>query len=225
MNLNRSETETSPEPEKKGAPSRAKKNKGAKRSKQEEREIIKLLKRGDPQGLERIMRNYHDWLFSAAYGICSDVSDAEEALQDVYMTAISKIDRFEERSTLSTWLYRITINAALMKRRSQRRHKMKVSTDTIISTRGEEGGFLLTDEESDSPEEALLSQELWDKIHESVENIPPIYREVFALRDVHGFSIKETSQFLETSSAAVKSRLHRGRFFIREKLGGYLTEN
>ena len=225
MNQTRAAVDSNVECKKEEITSREKKQRSIKRNREEEQELITLLKRGDPDGLRKIMRNYHEWLFSVAYGICSDVSDAEEALQDVYMTATNKIHKFEQRSTLSTWLYRITVNASLMKRRSQRRHKMKVSTDTIISTRGEEGGFLLTDEETDSPEEALLNKELWEKVHDSVEDISPIYKDVFALRDVQGFSIKETSKILETSSAAVKSRLHRGRFFIREKLGGYLFEN
>ena len=103
-----------------------------------ERRILELLKKGDEEALREIIGKYHEKLFSVANRICNNPADAEEILQDVYMVALSKIDRFEERSTLSTWLYRITVNAALMKLRSQRTNKSNIAIDGYAALLGEE---------------------------------------------------------------------------------------
>jgi RNA polymerase sigma-70 factor (ECF subfamily) len=186
---------------------------------------LHLLKEGDPEGLERIKARYHDKLYSVAYRICNNHQDAEEVLQDVYITTIKKIDRFEERSTLATWLYRITVNAALMKRRSQRHAKFMVPLESVGPFLGQDENMLRFDGQTRSQGDLLMVKELYGKINEIVDSLPEIYRNVFSLRDLQGYSIKETSRILKTTPAAIKSRLHRGRFFIKEELKRYLDGN
>lgn len=187
--------------------------------------LLDLLKQGDTEGLKQIKRKYHDKLYSVAYRICNNHPDAEEVLQDVYLTAVQKIDRFEERSTLATWLYRITVNAALMKRRSQRHSKAMVSLESVGPFLGQDENVLRFDGQARSQDDLLMVKELYGKIQEIVDSLPEIYQSVFSLRDLHGYSIKETSKILKTTPAAIKSRLHRGRFFIKEELGRYLADN
>ena len=190
-----------------------------------EKRLLAMLKKGDQEALREIMTKYHDKLFSVANRICNNPADAEEILQDVYMIALNKIERFEERSTLSTWLYRITVNAALMKLRSQRTTKGNIPLDGYTALLGEDENVLRFNEEVRPPDETLMTKEFYDKIMDSVETLPEIYQSVFFLRDVQGYSIKETSQMLHTTPAAIKSRLHRSRFFLREKLGQYVHRN
>jgi len=191
-----------------------------------EAELLLLLKQGDPEeGLHHIKRKYHDKLYSVAYRICNNHPDAEEVLQDVYMTTVQKIDRFEERSTLATWLYRITVNAALMKRRSQRHSKAMVSLESVGPFLGQEENVLRFDGQARAQDDLLMVKELYGKIREIVDGLPEIYQSVFSLRDLQGYSIKETSKILKTTPAAIKSRLHRGRFFIKEELQRYLADN
>ena len=190
-----------------------------------EKRLLALLKKGDEEALREIINKYHDKLFSVANRICNNPADAEEILQDVYMIALNKIDRFEERSTLSTWLYRITVNAALMKLRSQRTTKTHLPIDGYTALLGEDENVLRSNEEMRSPDETLMSKEFYRQIKDSVEALPEIYQSVFFLRDVQGYSIKETSEMLHTTPAAIKSRLHRSRFFLREKLGQYVHRN
>ncbi len=191
----------------------------------EEEGLVQLLKKGDPEGLEQIRHKYHDKLYAVAYRICNNHPDAEEVLQDVYMTTVQKIDRFEERSTLATWLYRITVNAALMKRRSQRHAKSMVCLDSVGPFLGQEDNVLRFDGLARSQDDLLMVKELYGKIQEIVDSLPEIYQDVFSLRDLEGYSIKETSRMLKTTPAAIKSRLHRGRFFIKEELKRYLADN
>ena len=190
-----------------------------------EEALLVLLKRGDPEGMKQIKRRYHDKLYSVAYRICNNHPDAEEVLQDVYMTTVRKIDRFEERSTLATWLYRITVNAALMKRRSQRHSKSMVSMDSVGPYLAQEENVLRIDGQARAQDDLLMAKELYGKIQEIVDGLPEIYQSVFSLRDLQGYSIKETSRILNTTPAAIKSRLHRGRFFIKEELKRYLADN
>ena len=187
--------------------------------------LLDLLKQGDTEGLKQIKRKYHDKLYSVAYRICNNHPDAEEVLQDVYLTAVQKIDRFEERSTLATWLYRITVNAALMKRRSQRHAKAMVSLESVGPFLGQDENVLRFDGQVRSQDDLLTVKELYGKIQEIVDSLPEIYQSVFSLRDLQGYSIKETSKLLNTTPAAIKSRLHRGRFFIKEELRRYLDDN
>ena len=191
----------------------------------EEEALLHLLLRGDPEGLRHVKRRYHDKLYSVAYRICNNHPDAEEVLQDVYLTAFQKIDRFEERSTLATWLYRITVNAALMKRRSQRHSKSMVSLESVGPFLGQDDNALRFDGQVRSQDDLLMVKELYGKIQEIVDSLPDIYQSVFSLRDLQGYSIKETSRILKTTPAAIKSRLHRGRFFIKEELRRYLADN
>lgn len=190
-----------------------------------EDKLLKMLKRGDQEAIRMIMQRYHEKLFSVANRICNNPADAEEILQDVYMIALNKVDRFEGRSTISTWLYRITVNAALMKLRSQRAGKSTIPIEGCSALLGEEDNTLRSDEAVRPPDETLLRNELYEQISASLEALPEIYQNVFYLRDVEGYSIKETSRMLHTTPAAIKSRLHRSRFFIREKLGHYLSSN
>jgi RNA polymerase sigma-70 factor (ECF subfamily) len=190
-----------------------------------EKRLLAMLKNGDQEAIRVIMQKYHDKLFSVANRICNNPADAEEILQDVYMIALNKIDRFEERSTLSTWLYRITVNTALMKLRSQRGGKSTIPLDGFNALLGEDENVLRFDKEVRSPDDTLLTKELYEKIKDSAETLPEIYQSVFYLRDVQGYSIKETSKMLHTTPAAIKSRLHRSRFFLKERLGQYVNKN
>jgi len=158
-----------------------------------EAEILDLLRAGNPEGLNKLIHKYHEKLFSVANQILKNPSDAEEILQDVYMTALNKIDQFQERSTLSTWLYRITVNAALMKIRAQRSKKDTIPLESVAAILSEKGDTLRTDERMTSPDNSLMNKELLSQIVDSVETLPEIYQSVFFLRDVQGLSIKETS--------------------------------
>ena len=189
-----------------------------------EAQILDLLRNRNPEGLNKLISKYHEKLFSVANQILKNPSDAEDILQDVYMTALNKIDQFQERSTLSTWLYRITVNAALMKIRAQRSKKDTVSLESVAAILSEKGNTRHTDEQLASPDNMLMNKELLSQIVDSVETLPEIYQNVFFLRDVQGLSIKETSKLLKATPAAVKSRLHRSRLFLRENLNQYVCE-
>jgi len=170
-----------------------------------------------------VMRKYHGRLFAVANRICGNPADAEEIVQDVFVTALAKIDRFEGRSTLATWLYRITVNTALMKLRNQRLvHKNSVPMDDAYASLAEREGGPVFGGSVRPPDETYMSRELFQQIRNTVEGLPEPYKEVLLLRGIQGLSTKEAGKILNVTPAAIKSRLHRSRDLIRERLDPYL---
>ncbi len=189
----------------------------------DEEGLINLLKRKDQEALKAIMHKYRDRLFAVANRICNNQADAEEVVQDVFVTALDKIDRFERRSTLATWLYRITVNTALMKLRNQRMvHRNSVPMDDSYTALAEKESRPVTVGSVRSPDETFMSRELCEQIGRTVDGLPDVYREVFLLRGIQGLSTKEAGEILEVSPAAIKSRLHRSRDLLKERLDPYL---
>jgi RNA polymerase sigma-70 factor (ECF subfamily) len=189
----------------------------------DEEQLVELLKDRDSEALKVIMRKYHGRLFAVANRICNNPADAEEIVQDVFVTALAKIDRFEGRSTLATWLYRITVNAALMKLRNQRLvHKNSVPMDDAYAALAEREGGPILGGNVRPPDETYMSKELCEQIRRTVEGLPQPYKEVFLLRGIQGLSTKETGKILNVTPAAIKSRLHRSRDLIKERLDPYL---
>jgi RNA polymerase sigma-70 factor (ECF subfamily) len=185
--------------------------------------LVDLLKGRDQEALRLIMLTYRDRLFAVANRICNNPADAEEVVQDVFITALDKIHRFEGRSTLSTWLYRIAVNTALMKLRNQRLvHRNSVPMDDANESLVEKERGPSPFGKVRSPDEAFLSMELCEEIGRTLDGLPDVYREVFLLRGIHGLSTKEAGELLDVSPAAIKSRLHRSRDLIRERLHPYL---
>ena len=186
----------------------------------DEKTLVGLLRNGDSEGLKRTMEKYHGRLFSVAIGICKNPADTEEVLQDVYWTAFRKIDRFQEMSTLGTWLHRITVNASLMKIRSQKMTRNTFSMEEWMACRRGDESERCIGGATPSPSDSLMAKELCEIIWESARALPEIYQEVFVLRNIHGYTIKETSRVLNVTPSAIKSRSRRGRVLVKKEVTG-----
>ena len=147
--------------------------------------------------------------------------DAEEVVQDVFLSVFKKIDRFRGDSSLSTWIHRVAVNTALMRRR---RHKpgVDVPLDDVLPA-FEENGHIAADVADWSREatDPALQEEASAIIAAAVDHLDDKYLTVFMLRDVEGFSTAETASILELGISAVKSRLHRARLYLRKELAEY----
>ena len=184
--------------------------------------LIDRLRQRDTTAIEALMERYSGVVYRLACSITRNTSDAEEVVQDVFLTVFRKIESFEARSSLSTWIYRVTTNAALNKRRGKRA-EVETSLDEMLPTYLDDGhragdrSFLLADW-SALPDEVLLSAEGRREIERALDALPAVYRAVFVLRDVDGLSNDEAAAALGESVASVKSRLHRARMAMRESL-------
>lgn len=189
--------------------------------------LIERLRRGDTQALELLMTRYSGRVYRLAFGITRNEADAEEIVQDVFLTLFRKIDTFEERSALGTWIYRVTANASLIKRRGKR-VELEVHLEDYLPRFLEDGHRegdrdVLCADWSQRPDEAAQAVETRAVLTQALERLPDTYRAVVLLRDLEGLSNEEVAEVLGESVASVKSRLHRARMALREQLTRALT--
>jgi RNA polymerase sigma-70 factor (ECF subfamily) len=185
-------------------------------------DLLGRLRVGDASAVEMLVATYSDRVYRLAYGVTRNDADAQEVAQDVFLTVVRKVASFEGRSALSSWIYRITMNAALNKRRGKRQ-TVETSLDAELPTYAADGHragdrpYLLADW-SQTPEAEMLSGESRAVLARAIEALPDQYRAVLILRDVEGLSNEEAAAALGDSVSSVKSRLHRARMAIREQL-------
>jgi RNA polymerase sigma-70 factor (ECF subfamily) len=189
--------------------------------------LIERLRQGDTEALEAVMVRYSGRVYRLAFGITRNDADAEEIVQDVFLTLFRKIDTFEGRSALGTWIYRVTANAALIKRRGKR-VELEVLLEDYLPRFLEDGhregdrAFLCADW-SQRPDEVAQGVETRAILTQALERLPDTYRAVVLLRDLEGLSNEEAAEVLGETVASVKSRLHRARMALREQLTRALT--
>lgn len=191
-----------------------------------ELKLIECLRAGDPAALEALIELYAARIFRLAHGITRNDADAEEVVQDVFLTLSRKIDTFEGRAALWSWIFRIATNAALVKRRSKR-FEVEVPLEDLLPTFHPDGHHegdptLLLADWSQTPEEELLSSETRAMVWRAIDTLPDDYRIVLVLRDVEGFTNEEAAGALNETVACIKSRLHRARMAVREQLTRHL---
>ena len=167
------------------------------------------------QSFEDIVQNYSGYVYNLTYRILSNHADAEDAAQDAFLAAYRNFHRFRGESKVSTWLYRIAVNAALMKLRKDRTKPMLTQTgyDDMqpISL-------------ADGPEKLALNSELRGHLEEGLERLPPKLKTAVVLRDVQDLKNDEAAAVLDISVSSFKARLHRGRVLLRKHLQDYLEQ-
>lgn len=200
--------------------------KGSVLSTSDEKLIETFINENNQGAFEEIVNRYVDKIYGLALRITRNPSDAEEVLQEVFLSLAKRIDTFRGEAKFSSWLYRVTVNASYMHLRAERKHETDVSLEDYIPYDG--NGTLMgraaSKDWSERPDKALFSKEAMEMIEKAVKELPESYRVVFHLRDIEGLSNEEVSEILGLSVAAVKSRLHRGRLFLRDKLSDYFYE-
>jgi RNA polymerase sigma-70 factor (ECF subfamily) len=184
---------------------------------------LEALRNGDRKEFARLVDAYSTPIYRLALKILGDPQDAEDVLQETFIKALSALPTFEGRSSLSTWLYRIAVNEALMLLRRRKPETLLTDNDGDEDEGGESESAYLIDW-CCLPEEELLSDEAQRFLDKAIAQLPENLRLVFWLRDVEGLSIKETAETLGLSETNVKTRLLRARLKLREILSEYYGE-
>jgi RNA polymerase sigma-70 factor (ECF subfamily) len=181
---------------------------------------------GEESAFDEIVSRYSDRIYGFALRITRNTSDAEEVFQEVFLTLTKKLDTFRGESKFSSWLYRVTVNTSYMYLRSQKKHESNISLENYApyDDKGTLMGRIIDKDWSSRPDILTYSKEALIIIDESINELPESYRTVFHLRDIDGLSNEEVADILEITVPAVKSRLHRARLFLRDKLSDYFHE-
>jgi RNA polymerase sigma-70 factor, ECF subfamily len=175
---------------------------------------------------EEIVNRYSNCIYATAFRITRNHHDSEEVLQEVLLLLARKIDTFRLDAKFSTWLYRVTLNTCYGRLRTENKHIKDISLDDYApyDMSGSLGGKVKSKEWSNNPYLILYRKEALEIIERAVSELPEKYRIVFHLSDIEQLRQDEISSILGISVGAVKSRLHRARLFVRDKISDYFQE-
>jgi RNA polymerase sigma-70 factor (ECF subfamily) len=191
---------------------------------QDETELLARMQAGDDDAFEACVRQHCGRMLAVARRILHNDEDANDAVQDAFLSAFKGISRFEGQSRLATWLHRIVVNAALGRLRSRQRRPEK-SIEDLLPHFGE-GEHQLDPPEPwrPAPQMAVQQQESRALVQNCIAQLPESYRTVLILRDIEELDTEETARMLETSVGVVKTRLHRARQALRALLDPYFRK-
>ncbi|MBN1999608.1 sigma-70 family RNA polymerase sigma factor [candidate division KSB1 bacterium] len=186
---------------------------------QSEIELVEKAKQGDRIALAEIVAQNEKMVYNTALRLVANTEEAECVLQETFLKVFQVLRDFKGHSSLSTWIYRIATNFALMRLRDKKKEfaglenvESKVSKNAIGAFNRAIGN---------NPHRAVVNNELRNRMEQAISELPPKFRSVFVLKDVEGFSLKEISDMLDMSLAAVKSNLHRARLYLRDQLAEF----
>lgn len=188
----------------------------------DETELIQRAQKGDNLALTELVEEHQQTIYNVALRMCGNADDAEETLQETFLKAIQALPRFEGRSRLSTWLYRIASNQCLMRRRRDAKAPVHFFMDEDDDPAESQPKYFI--DWSYNPDDLLLDAELQQVMEAAIKELPPKLRIVFIWRELEGLSTAETAKVLDISESAVKVRLHRARLQLREQLSRYFTD-
>ena len=171
-----------------------------------EPELIEAARGGDQGALMVLLERHRDAVYRFGMRMCSRPADAEDVVQETLLTAAHKLASFRGEAAFTSWLYAIARSACFRRRRADARTDAWDGAEPVDS--------------SPHPEEALSRQRLHSILERAVSSLEPSYREVLLLRDAEGLTAPETAAALDLSVAAVKSRLHRARQMLRDRIEG-----
>jgi len=184
--------------------------------------FLRKLQAGDPVAFAQFVEENQSKIYNLALRMLNEPQEAEDVLQETFLSAYKALSKFEGRSSLSTWLYRIASNASLMRLRKKQPDQVSMD-EPLASDMGDNIPRQFVDWSS-APEDELLNSESRRVMDEAVAELPQSLRIVFILRDIEGLSTAEAGEVLGLSESAVKTRLHRARLRLRERLSIYFAE-
>ncbi|HLC20837.1 MAG TPA: RNA polymerase sigma factor [Candidatus Methylomirabilis sp.] len=184
----------------------------------EDQKLVQALQRGEPGAVEALLDRYGGWIYRVARRLLNDPRDVEEVTQDVLLAVVRKAQTFKGEAAFSSWLYRIAVNAAYQRLRAKRA-RPEVSLEPFLPVFDDEGRYIepVVDWSSKLNDPAV-AEETRAAIERSLSRLPEEYRVVIQLHDVEELPNEEVAATLGLTVAAVKSRVHRARLFLRQEL-------
>ncbi|MBD3377997.1 sigma-70 family RNA polymerase sigma factor [candidate division KSB1 bacterium] len=185
-----------------------------------EKKLVEKAIRGEKTAQAKIVSDNERLVYNTALKLLANETEAECVLQETFLKVFQALPTFKGQSSLSTWIYRIATNYALMRLRARKKEaadldesQSDISQDTIDTFNRALGN---------NPLNTVINNELRESMQQAIEELPPKFRSVFILKDIEGYSLKEIAEMLDMTLAAVKSNLHRARLFLRDRLANYV---
>jgi RNA polymerase sigma-70 factor (ECF subfamily) len=179
--------------------------------------LLDAARRGDRKALERFLAQHQRGVFRFGMKMCGTEEDAKDVLQETLIAAARTLPEFRGASSVSTWLYTIARSFCLKKRRMS-----KFAPERVESLELEEKQAARVPDPRRSPEEDAAGRQLGAVLETAIGELDPMYREVLVLRDVEGLSANEVAEVMGLTVQAVKTRLHRARLAVRDRVAPHL---
>lgn len=189
-----------------------------------DQELLTRLRAGDETAIRDVAEAYGSKIYQLAFRYLRNKEDAEEVTQDVLFKVYRKIDAFRGDAALSSWIFRITFNAAMSRLRTAKHQRTLTEETPDALFEGDESSGVARREIadwSDMADERVFRSQLRRRVFSAILALPAIYRAPVMLRDVHGMSTEEASAMLHVKDQTLKSRLHRGRLILRKQLADF----
>lgn len=186
-----------------------------------DQELIGRLQRHEPDAVDQLAAVYGPMIQQLALRYMKSWEDAEEVAQDVMMKVVRRIDLFRGDSALSSWIYRITFNTAMSRLRNSKHSRPFEVLQSELSKDAERAEPFEIPDWSGLGDESVMRAELRAAVAGALTELPDVYRVPVVLRDIQGMTTEEASNVLQIKTQTLKSRLHRGRMMLRERLGDF----
>jgi RNA polymerase sigma-70 factor (ECF subfamily) len=188
-------------------------------------DLLTRLKSGDEQAMAELAQTYSSKIYQLAFRYLRNKEDAEEVTQDVLFKVYRKVGAFRGDAALSSWIYRITFNAAMSRLRTAKYQRAQ-EEDRHAAAMNADGEALMparpdVADWSQMADENVLRSQLRRRAFSAILALPAIYRAPVMLRDIQGMSTEEASAMLKVKDQTLKSRLHRGRLILRKQLSDF----
>lgn len=180
-------------------------------------ELVRRALAREPEAFRAIMQKHNQRLYRIARSVLRNSSDAEDAVQEAYVSAFTHLASYRGDSSLAAWLSRIVMNEALGRLRQKR---PTVDLDTLESSPPREAEIIQfpRSNPNDDPERTMAQRQILELVEKATDALPEVYRLVFVSRVIEGMSVEETAELLDIKPETVKTRLHRARQFVRDQL-------
>jgi RNA polymerase sigma-70 factor (ECF subfamily) len=192
---------------------------------QTETELARRLMSGDAAAFDRFVEHFRSKIFQYSWLMCGHREDAEEVAQEALLKVFQNFDQLKEPERVRPWVFRIAKNECLMKRRkSTFAPDRELSLDELMPAKSHEDGHMKLQiaDWSVLPDDQLLQSEMKGMLTQAIRELPEIYRSVILLRDMEELSTQETAKILDLTEDSVKTRVHRARLALRQKLDQHL---
>lgn len=180
-----------------------------------EARLVRLARNGDRQAFEELVDMYKDRIYHLAYRMLNFSTEAEDVVQDTFLRVYMNMDRYDENQKFSTWIYRIATNLCIDR---LRKRKPNYSLDAEMPDGEGADWYSLLPSDQDTPEEEFVLSETQEQIRKAIQTLPEKYKSVVVLRYLHDMSLQEIGDVLGMPVTTIKTRVHRGREYLRKKL-------
>jgi RNA polymerase sigma-70 factor (ECF subfamily) len=180
-----------------------------------EKRLTKLALKGDQQAFVEIVDLYKDKIYHLGYRMLNNRHEAEDIVQETFLRVFKSLDRYDPNQKFSTWIYRIATNLCIDR---LRKRKPIYSLDADMNDQEGLDGYSLIPSDDRTPESELMISETKQIVYDAIDSLPAKYKSVMILRYLEDMSLQEISDVLEMPVTTIKTRVHRGRDFLRKKL-------